>query len=51
MPQMSPMWWSTLFMLFIASLMLMNSMIYFNKKFSIKKSSKSTKKNSMNWQW
>nr|YP_011032069.1 ATP synthase F0 subunit 8 [Carinata recurvata]WRH31299.1 ATP synthase F0 subunit 8 [Carinata recurvata] len=30
MPQMSPMWWVIMFLIFILCFLIMNSMIYFN---------------------
>nr|YP_010140055.1 ATP synthase F0 subunit 8 [Kalasha nativa]QQK57715.1 ATP synthase F0 subunit 8 [Kalasha nativa] len=50
MPQMAPMWWLTLYMGTLTSIMWMMTMIYFNsnpKKNKIKK----TKKASMKWKW
>nr|ATC73072.1 ATP synthase F0 subunit 8 [Cicadellinae sp. EMHAU-2015-Zz060410]QUO99351.1 ATP synthase F0 subunit 8 [Atkinsoniella grahami] len=50
MPQMAPMWWTSLMILFIMTLLLMMNIIYFNML------SKSTKNNQifikqMNWKW
>nr|QSL98475.1 ATP synthase F0 subunit 8 [Mileewa alara] len=50
MPQMSPIWWTSLMIYFIIMLMLINSMIYFNLiKIKLKKKMITTKKN--NWKW
>nr|QHV34323.1 ATP synthase F0 subunit 8 [Gessius sp. 'rufidorsus'] len=49
MPQMSPMWWMTLMLLFIFTLYMTMSMLYFNKKFYFK--NKNIKKMMMNWKW
>nr|YP_009228433.1 ATP synthase F0 subunit 8 [Idioscopus nitidulus]AKU47320.1 ATP synthetase F0 subunit 8 [Idioscopus nitidulus] len=50
MPQMSPMWWLTLMLVFNLFYLIMNSLLYFNydKKFHLKTS---TKKLKMNWLW
>nr|YP_010849270.1 ATP synthase F0 subunit 8 [Krisna expansiva]WGG89410.1 ATP synthase F0 subunit 8 [Krisna expansiva] len=49
MPQMSPMWWMTLMILFNLNFYLMMSMMYFNKKIYLKKKNKKTIL--MNWKW
>nr|YP_010692629.1 ATP synthase F0 subunit 8 [Machaerotypus stigmosus]WBV77370.1 ATP synthase F0 subunit 8 [Machaerotypus stigmosus] len=50
MPQMSPMWWMTLMLMFNSMIMLSISMTYFNYKTSLKLLS-STKKISLIWKW
>nr|YP_009692452.1 ATPase subunit 8 [Rhagovelia reitteri]QEH58864.1 ATPase subunit 8 [Rhagovelia reitteri]QEH58965.1 ATPase subunit 8 [Rhagovelia sp. XD-2019] len=51
MPQMSPMWWTSLMIMFTLSFMMVNSMMYFMKKYNVK--SKMEKKNQIqkNWKW
>nr|YP_002970764.1 ATP synthase F0 subunit 8 [Valentia hoffmanni]ACJ69576.1 ATP synthase F0 subunit 8 [Valentia hoffmanni] len=53
MPQMSPMWWTTLFMLFIMLLMLMWVMMYSQINISPSPSEelKQIKLNNLNWMW
>nr|QCI09186.1 ATP synthase F0 subunit 8 [Geotomus sp. FS-2019] len=52
MPQMAPLWWTTLFMMFILSFMTMN-MIIFHLPCMQKGESDATIKtlNSLNWKW
>nr|YP_009443864.1 ATP synthase F0 subunit 8 [Amphigerontia montivaga]ATU07085.1 ATP synthase F0 subunit 8 [Amphigerontia montivaga] len=52
MPQMNPMWWFSLFIVFSLVLILSNSLnyFYFNPSISQASSLKSTKK-SFNWKW
>nr|YP_010963604.1 ATP synthase F0 subunit 8 [Nondenticentrus paramelanicus]WKZ08087.1 ATP synthase F0 subunit 8 [Nondenticentrus paramelanicus] len=50
MPQMSPMWWMSLMLMFNSMIMLSISMMYFNYKISFKLES-STKKTNMIWKW
>nr|YP_002727939.1 ATP synthase F0 subunit 8 [Orius niger]ABZ02076.1 ATP synthase F0 subunit 8 [Orius niger] len=51
MPQMAPMWWLSLYIMFILSFfMIMICMYYvFNKTISVKTSS--SKKKMINWKW
>nr|QZZ18244.1 ATP synthase F0 subunit 8 [Dikraneura zlata] len=50
MPQMSPMWWTSLMMMFIFSFMLLMSILYFN--FNLINSYKTEiTKNKMIWKW
>nr|ACJ69550.1 ATP synthase F0 subunit 8 [Ochterus marginatus] len=53
MPQMSPMWWFTLFIMFIMSLMMTSMLTFFNfmikKEKSILKTKMISKKT--NWKW
>nr|YP_010999375.1 ATP synthase F0 subunit 8 [Arma koreana]WPM93260.1 ATP synthase F0 subunit 8 [Arma koreana] len=52
MPQMSPLWWEVLFIIFVMTYFMFNIMIYFNKKNSlINKNSKNNKTNNLNWMW
>nr|YP_009654904.1 ATP synthase F0 subunit 8 [Cazira horvathi]QCI09881.1 ATP synthase F0 subunit 8 [Cazira horvathi] len=52
MPQMSPLWWEILFILFILSFLTLNTMIYFNqKKFLKPKLIGSVVFKNMNWLW
>nr|YP_010963630.1 ATP synthase F0 subunit 8 [Tribulocentrus zhenbaensis]WKZ08113.1 ATP synthase F0 subunit 8 [Tribulocentrus zhenbaensis] len=50
MPQMSPMWWMSLMLMFNSMIMLSICMMYFNYKISIKLSS-STNKTNLTWKW
>nr|YP_010692655.1 ATP synthase F0 subunit 8 [Notobitus meleagris]WBV80530.1 ATP synthase F0 subunit 8 [Notobitus meleagris] len=53
MPQMAPLWWEILFIMFIAMFLLTNMVIYYNKQmnpnFNIE--SKSYKINQFKWKW
>nr|QOL00689.1 ATP synthase F0 subunit 8 [Mongolotettix japonicus]QOL01001.1 ATP synthase F0 subunit 8 [Mongolotettix anomopterus] len=53
MPQMSPIMWFSLFILFSITLILFNQMNFFSFKPNIIKISKksTTKSNNMNWKW
>nr|AFI23464.1 ATP synthase F0 subunit 8 [Hypselosoma matsumurae] len=51
MPQMSPMMWSALYIMFNMSLMMMMIMIYFNIKIKQKKSKSNTYYTKNNWMW
>nr|YP_009485685.1 ATP synthase F0 subunit 8 [Carbula sinica]AVZ00821.1 ATP synthase F0 subunit 8 [Carbula sinica] len=52
MPQMAPLWWEMLFIMFILTFILMNIMIYFNMKISQKfyKNNYNSIKQ-FNWKW
>nr|YP_010736848.1 ATP synthase F0 subunit 8 [Macropsis perpetua]YP_010736861.1 ATP synthase F0 subunit 8 [Macropsis ocellata]WEP24722.1 ATP synthase F0 subunit 8 [Macropsis perpetua]WEP24735.1 ATP synthase F0 subunit 8 [Macropsis ocellata] len=50
MPQMAPMWWFSLEILFVISMLIMMTNIYFNFKIKIKPK-KSTTKNKIKWMW
>nr|YP_010271147.1 ATP synthase F0 subunit 8 [Gargara genistae]UKB86912.1 ATP synthase F0 subunit 8 [Gargara genistae] len=50
MPQMSPLWWLTLMLMFNSMIMLSISMLYFNYNNSFKVSTTSQKIN-LNWMW
>nr|YP_010035023.1 ATP synthase F0 subunit 8 [Parazyginella tiani]QOX09867.1 ATP synthase F0 subunit 8 [Parazyginella tiani] len=47
---MSPMWWTTLMMIFIITLLMSMNILYFNYSKSINKKVKSTSK-MHNWTW
>nr|AFI54724.1 ATP synthase F0 subunit 8 [Acanthosoma labiduroides] len=52
MPQMSPLWWEILFLMFITAAMLMMTIIYHNKniyKYNMKESM--NKNYQMKWKW
>nr|UGS80493.1 ATP synthase F0 subunit 8 [Paracaecilius japanus] len=52
MPQMNPIWWTSLFCMFILILLLTNSLNYFFKSInSIKKLNKVETKNKIVWKW
>nr|QZR91897.1 ATP synthase F0 subunit 8 [Ujna puerana] len=50
MPQMSPMWWLFLMICSISTLLMMNSIIYFNL-ISLKTQMKTIQKNKIIWKW
>nr|UFK32239.1 ATP synthase F0 subunit 8 [Aguriahana digitata] len=50
MPQMSPMWWTILMMMFITSFLMCMYMMYFNAMNYFKSNKKLLKKN-MTWKW
>nr|QPA36038.1 ATP synthase F0 subunit 8 [Camarochiloides weiweii] len=51
MPQMAPLWWSTLYLIIISTFIMIKMMMYFNTNYKVysKKSKKETK--SINWMW
>nr|YP_010373763.1 ATPase subunit 8 [Ninus insignis]UPI55264.1 ATPase subunit 8 [Ninus insignis] len=51
MPQMSPMMWDILFMFFILSFMLMNSLMYWFKSFKSSYKKNNIKMKNINWKW
>nr|YP_010222592.1 ATP synthase F0 subunit 8 [Neojurtina typica]UCC46055.1 ATP synthase F0 subunit 8 [Neojurtina typica] len=52
MPQMSPMWWEILFLVFTLSFILINIFIYHYKQEQIKyKSSSKLNMSQYNWMW
>nr|YP_010315908.1 ATP synthase F0 subunit 8 [Leptocorisa lepida]UNA68814.1 ATP synthase F0 subunit 8 [Leptocorisa lepida] len=52
MPQMAPIWWEMLFLMFLMMFMLMNSIIYFNKTMTMMKMKKeSIKIKQIKWKW
>nr|YP_009450286.1 ATP synthase F0 subunit 8 [Notonecta chinensis]AOW68976.1 ATP synthase F0 subunit 8 [Notonecta chinensis] len=52
MPQMSPMWWTTLFSLFLLSFLLVMMIMYFNKEYKpITPQVESKKMSTLNWKW
>nr|ATF28555.1 ATP synthase F0 subunit 8 [Aphrophora alni] len=51
MPQMAPMYWTFLFMLFIMLFIIFNMMIYFIFKFNKLSLYKKLNYNQMNWKW
>nr|QNV11767.1 ATP synthase F0 subunit 8 [Hydrobius fuscipes] len=51
MPQMAPLNWLFLFILFSLIFMLFNSMNYFSFKYPIKSYQTSTTKKKINWKW
>nr|YP_010363437.1 ATP synthase F0 subunit 8 [Atkinsoniella aurantiaca]UNZ12538.1 ATP synthase F0 subunit 8 [Atkinsoniella aurantiaca] len=50
MPQMAPMWWTFLMIMFVSTFMLMMSMLYFNIM-SKSMPMMNKKINQMNWKW
>nr|UPL65692.1 ATPase subunit 8 [Sinodasynus sp.] len=53
MPQMSPLWWETLFIMFIILFMMINMILFFNKPQSPKqnKMHKNNMINQFKWTW
>nr|YP_010222553.1 ATP synthase F0 subunit 8 [Glaucias dorsalis]UCC46003.1 ATP synthase F0 subunit 8 [Glaucias dorsalis] len=53
MPQMAPLWWEILFLMFIMSFIMMSIMIYFLNNIMIKNKNISNKINinQLNWPW
>nr|UJG45348.1 ATP synthase F0 subunit 8 [Aquarius najas] len=51
MPQMSPLAWMWLMIMFLMSLIMVNSMMYFNKKYTNKMIIKQKKNNEIDWKW
>nr|YP_011010605.1 ATP synthase F0 subunit 8 [Halobates robustus]WPW47272.1 ATP synthase F0 subunit 8 [Halobates robustus] len=51
MPQMAPMSWLSLMIMFIMMIIVINSMSYFNKNYKIKKSTKNMEMNKLMWKW
>nr|ARH55199.1 ATP synthase F0 subunit 8 [Silpha tyrolensis] len=51
MPQMAPMNWLMLFLMFIMIFLLFNSMNYFSFKYPIKKTSVTKNISKINWKW
>nr|WPW47220.1 ATP synthase F0 subunit 8 [Halobates flaviventris] len=51
MPQMAPLSWLTLMIMFIIMIVIINSMTYFNKNHKIESSMENKKMNQLNWKW
>nr|UCU06757.1 ATP synthase F0 subunit 8 [Campsosternus auratus] len=51
MPQMAPLSWINLFMLFITIFMIMNTLNYFSFQYENKSVKSSPKLDSINWKW
>nr|YP_011010254.1 ATP synthase F0 subunit 8 [Esakia hungerfordi]WPW46856.1 ATP synthase F0 subunit 8 [Esakia hungerfordi] len=51
MPQMAPLSWLMLMIMFIITIMIINSMMYFNKNYTNNASKMKSHKNLMNWKW
>nr|QZI85941.1 ATP synthase F0 subunit 8 [Eocanthecona furcellata] len=52
MPQMAPLWWEILFIVFIMTFLTFSIMIYFNKKNSTMSKTLSSKSiKNLNWMW
>nr|QWX95527.1 ATP synthase subunit 8 [Molipteryx lunata] len=52
MPQMAPLWWEILFIMFIMSFLFMNTIIYFNKIPNKKNTeNESININNLKWKW
>nr|YP_010727924.1 ATP synthase F0 subunit 8 [Bothrogonia lata]WDZ68105.1 ATP synthase F0 subunit 8 [Bothrogonia lata] len=50
MPQMSPMWWTSLLLMFLTSLLMMMTLIYFDTE-SLKNNKMTFTKKMMTWKW
>nr|YP_009692467.1 ATPase subunit 8 [Limnogonus hypoleucus]QEH58879.1 ATPase subunit 8 [Limnogonus hypoleucus] len=48
---MSPMSWMSLMIMFIISIMVVNSMMYFNKKYTAKNKKSEKTQSMINWKW
>uniref|UniRef100_A0AAU6PCF3 ATP synthase complex subunit 8 n=1 Tax=Diplonychus sp. TaxID=2977879 RepID=A0AAU6PCF3_9HEMI len=52
MPQMAPLWWTTLFLMFLTAFMIMCTINYFIIKYEPSTHQTEKKiKNSINWKW
>nr|AFY16848.1 ATP synthase F0 subunit 8 [Longivalvus hyalospilus] len=52
MPQMNPMWWFSLFLIFVTTLTISNSLNYFYSNNSLSSSSLTNKNTiNVNWKW
>nr|YP_011010527.1 ATP synthase F0 subunit 8 [Haloveloides sundaensis]WPW47168.1 ATP synthase F0 subunit 8 [Haloveloides sundaensis] len=51
MPQMAPLAWLKLMIMFSIMLIIVNTMLYFNKNYQIKPSSNKIMTNNSNWKW
>nr|YP_010268838.1 ATP synthase F0 subunit 8 [Halobates hayanus]UIG88217.1 ATP synthase F0 subunit 8 [Halobates hayanus]UIG88235.1 ATP synthase F0 subunit 8 [Halobates hayanus] len=51
MPQMAPLSWLSLMIMFIMMIIVVNSMTYFNKNYKIESKKKNMKMNMLNWKW
>nr|YP_011010241.1 ATP synthase F0 subunit 8 [Halobates nereis]WPW46830.1 ATP synthase F0 subunit 8 [Halobates nereis]WPW47064.1 ATP synthase F0 subunit 8 [Halobates nereis] len=51
MPQMAPMSWLSLMIMFIMMIIVINSMSYFNKNYKIEMSKENKKMNQLKWKW
>nr|ARH54328.1 ATP synthase F0 subunit 8 [Cymbiodyta marginella] len=51
MPQMAPLNWLFLFILFVMIFIMFNSMNYFSFKYSVKTYKPTQKKSLINWKW
>nr|YP_011010436.1 ATP synthase F0 subunit 8 [Halovelia malaya]WPW47051.1 ATP synthase F0 subunit 8 [Halovelia malaya] len=51
MPQMAPMSWLTLMLLFTMTMIIINTMMYFNKDYKNKNTEKNMTKKLFNWKW
>nr|YP_009544118.1 ATP synthase F0 subunit 8 [Cosmoscarta dorsimacula]AZJ53293.1 ATP synthase F0 subunit 8 [Cosmoscarta dorsimacula] len=51
MPQMAPMWWTMLFLMFNLTFLLLNMLMYFIINFNNKMKFNKMMKNQMIWKW
>uniref|UniRef100_A0AAU7YS58 ATP synthase F0 subunit 8 n=1 Tax=Rhopalus qinlinganus TaxID=3151527 RepID=A0AAU7YS58_9HEMI len=51
MPQMSPLWWEMLYIIFIMMFMIMIIIMYYNKTTELKNNIHNKKINQLNWKW
>nr|YP_011010384.1 ATP synthase F0 subunit 8 [Metrocoris nigrofasciatus]WPW46999.1 ATP synthase F0 subunit 8 [Metrocoris nigrofasciatus] len=51
MPQMAPLPWLSLMIMFIITITIINTLMYFNKNYMTKMENKEKSLNKMNWKW
>nr|YP_011010410.1 ATP synthase F0 subunit 8 [Metrocoris stranguloides]WPW47025.1 ATP synthase F0 subunit 8 [Metrocoris stranguloides] len=51
MPQMAPLSWLSLMIMFIITIIIINTLMYFNKNYMTKMENKEKIFNEMNWKW
>nr|UBI44017.1 ATP synthase F0 subunit 8 [Eysarcoris gibbosus] len=51
MPQMAPLWWEILFLMFMLSYLMSTTLLYFNFKVKMNKNNCVMKLFNMNWKW
>nr|YP_011010644.1 ATP synthase F0 subunit 8 [Halobates whiteleggei]WPW47324.1 ATP synthase F0 subunit 8 [Halobates whiteleggei] len=51
MPQMAPLSWLSLMIMFILMIIVINSMSYFNKNYKIESKMSKKSMNKLNWKW
>nr|YP_011010332.1 ATP synthase F0 subunit 8 [Metrocoris quynhi]WPW46947.1 ATP synthase F0 subunit 8 [Metrocoris quynhi] len=51
MPQMAPLSWLSLMIMFIITIIIINTLMYFNKNYMTKMENKEKNFKEMNWKW